>query len=164
MTNTIRLIPILLLAACGASRDMSRLRDATRPYQNLDAAVAAGYPREVADCLVHEHHGAMGYHHVNRALVDNKIEVTKPEILLYERMKDGRYQLNAVEYIIPYRVWPKDSVPPMALGQKLMRVDNLNIWGLHVWLWNKNPEGMFAEFNPRVECPSNNRKVFTPVR
>jgi hypothetical protein len=159
-----KIAPLLLLAACGASHDLDRLRDATRPFQQLDAAVAAGYPRDVADCLIHEHHGAMGYHHVNRALVDAKVEIEKPEILLYERTKAGEYRLNGVEYIVPYRAWPKDSIAPTVLGEKLMRVDNLNIWGLHVWLWNKNPNGLFAEFHPNVECPADNRKVFTPVR
>jgi hypothetical protein len=50
--------------------DIDRLRAATRPFLAIDSAVAAGYPREVPDCLVHEHHGAMGYHHVNRTYVD----------------------------------------------------------------------------------------------
>ena len=51
---------------------LARLRTAIRPFQVLDSAVAAGYPREVAQCLVHEHHGAMGYHHVNRRLLTAK--------------------------------------------------------------------------------------------
>jgi hypothetical protein len=25
-------------------------------------------------------------------------------------------------------------------------------YDLHVWLWKHNPEGMFAQFNPRVSC------------
>jgi hypothetical protein len=25
-------------------------------------------------------------------------------------------------------------------------------YDLHVWLFKKNPRGMFAEFNPRVAC------------
>src|SRR4051812_26738137 len=40
------------------------------------SAVAAGYPRTVADCLVHEHHGAMGYHHVNRAYLSPTLSTT----------------------------------------------------------------------------------------
>lgn len=43
------------------------LRDATRPFNTIDSAVAVGYTRQVRDCLVHEHHGAMGYHHTNPA-------------------------------------------------------------------------------------------------
>ena len=56
---------------------LEQLRDATRPYRSIDSAAAAGYPREVADCLVHEHHGAMGYHHVNRSFVDAKVDLER---------------------------------------------------------------------------------------
>lgn len=142
--------------------DLAVLRSATRPFQNLDAAVAAGYPRDVADCLVHEQHGAMGYHHLNRALVDAKIEIDKPEILLYERRPEGAYRLNGVEYIVPYRAWSRDSAPPVAFGQQLRHEDNLQVWYLHVWAWTDNPDGLFANFNPNVQCPSSASKVFMP--
>jgi hypothetical protein len=142
--------------------DLAMLRAATRPYQNLDSAVAAGYPREVKDCLIHEHHGAMGFHHVNRTYLDTKREVTRPQILLYERLPDNTYRLNAVEFIIPYRLWPRDSVAPMMMGQQMHQEDNLKIWYLHVWAWLNNPDGLFANFNSAVNCPDSTRKVYTP--
>lgn len=141
---------------------ITRLRAATRPYRSIDSAVAAGYPRNVPECLVHEHHGAMGYHHVNSKYVDNKAEVERPEILLYERMPDGAYRLNGVEFIVPYRAWPRDSVAPVLMGQKLKHEDNLKIWYLHVWAWTDNADGVFADFNSAVSCPEGNRKVFKP--
>ena len=141
---------------------LGELRAATRAYQALDSAVAAGYPREVPDCLVHEHHGAMGYHHVNRAYVDDKVDVRKPEILLYERLPSGQYRLNGVEFIVPYRAWARDSVPPVLMGQKLKHEDNLNIWYLHVWAWTQNSDGVFADFNPVVQCAPGTSKVFKP--
>ncbi|MDP9176044.1 MAG: hypothetical protein M3O61_00020 [Gemmatimonadota bacterium] len=141
---------------------LNRLRAATRPFQNLDAAVAAGYPREVADCLVHEHHGAMGFHHVNRSYLDTRRDIERPQILLYERLPDGNYRLNAVEFIIPYRLWPRDSVAPVIMGQRLHHEDNLKFWYLHVWAWLNNPDGVFANFNSAVSCPSSSRKVYTP--
>lgn len=90
----VRLQPAILataiLAACAGqsvvAADIARLRSATRSFQQLDSAVAAGYPRTVADCLVHEHHGAMGYHHLNRNYLTRNIDVDKPQILLYEKM------------------------------------------------------------------------------
>jgi hypothetical protein len=91
---------------------IAKLKAATSAFRQLDSAVAAGYPREVADCLVHEHHGAMGYHHVNRSYLAHDIDAAKPQILLYERMPDNAYKLNAVEFIIPYRLWPRDSIAP----------------------------------------------------
>ena len=141
---------------------IGRLRAATAPFHSLDSAVAAGYPRTVPDCLVHEHHGAMGYHHVNRAYTDAKLEIERPEILLYERRPDGEYHLNGVEFIVPFRAWPRDSVAPVLMGQVLHREDNLQIWYLHVWAWTTNPEGLFANFNPDVACPNGTGKVYKP--
>ena len=142
--------------------DLQRLRAATSRFQSLDSAVVAGYPREVRDCLVHEHHGAMGYHHANRALADARVEVARPEILLFERLKDGRYRLNGVEFIVPYRSWPRDSVPPTVMGQTMKREDNLNFFYLHVWAWTPNSNGLFADFHPDVACADSVRRVFTP--
>ena len=133
---------------------LARVRAATARFTNLDSAVAAGYPREVARCLADPHHGAMGFHHLNRALLDAQIEVERPEILLYERHDDGSYTLNGVEYIIPYSRWPRDSVTPMVLGQPLLRSDDLKLWYRHMWAWNENSAGLFADWNPAVKCPT----------
>lgn len=174
-----RRFPIRLCAllACGAMpigaqnapagsaavvKALDSLRTATRRFQNLDAAAAAGYAREVADCLVHAHHGAMGYHHLNRGLTDARVETERPEILLFERRPDGAYRLNGVEYIVPYRAWPRDSAPPIALGQHMRREDNLQLWYLHAWAFTDNADGVFANFNPAVQCPAGASKVFTP--
>lgn len=141
---------------------LDALRAATRPFMTLDSAVAAGYPPDVPDCLIHEHHGAMGYHHINRDYLDAKAEIGRPEILLYERLADGRYRLNGVEYIVPYRFWPRDSLAPTILGQTMRREDNLNFWYLHVWAWTENPDGLFADFHPAVSCLPGTGKVFKP--
>jgi len=135
-----------------AQADIERLRSATRAFQSLDSAVAKGYPRDVPSCLVHEHHGAMGYHHVNRANFMATPVIERPQILLYERKPDGTYKLNGVEFIVPYSLYSRDSTPPVLFGQKLHHEDNLNIWYLHVWAWTTNPDGIFANFNPTVSC------------
>lgn len=139
---------------------LRRLRAATAPYKNLDAAVAAGYAPTVADCIVDEHHGAMGYHHLNRRYVDGTLDVTKPEFLLYERMPDSSYRLNGAEFIVPYRFWSRDSAAPVLMGQKLHHENNFNYWYLHVWAWTNNTEGVFANMNPDVKCPGGG-KVYT---
>jgi hypothetical protein len=141
---------------------LARLRAATEPFKAVSAAAAAGYARDVAACLVHEHHGAMGYHHNNPALADAKVEIERPEILLYERLADSSYRLNGVEYIVPYRAWPRDSVAPTVMGQKLKHEDNLKIWYLHAWAWTPNSEGVFADFHPDVKCSPSASKVFKP--
>jgi hypothetical protein len=144
------------------TQSITRLRAATRPFHTLDSAVATGYARDVPECLVHEHHGAMGFHHVNRGYVDATVDVERPEILLYERLPGGQYRLNGVEFIVPYRAWPRDSVAPVLMGQQLKREDNLNIWYLHVWAWKKSADGLFSDFNADVRCPEGASKVFRP--
>jgi hypothetical protein len=130
----------------------ARVRAATAPYRTIDSAVAMGYPATVAACLADSVHGAMGYHHVNRGYVDNKLEVERPEILLYERLDDGTYALNAVEYIVPYRVWPADSTPPVIMGRPLAKSEELKLWFMHMWIWRRNAAGLFADWNPAVKC------------
>lgn len=132
---------------------LRQLRAATAAYKNLDTAVAAGYVRTVASCIVDEHHGAMGYHHLNQKYVGGKLDITEPQFLLYERMQDGSYRLNGVEFFIPYRSWPRDSVAPVLMGQKLHHENNFNYWYLHVWAWTDNKDGLFANMNPDVHCP-----------
>ena len=156
------LATVCLTACAGRSTDLARLKSATRSFHQLDSAVAAGYPRTVADCLVHEHHGAMGYHHLNRNHLTRNLEVDKPQILLYEKMPDSTYKLNGVEFIVPYRLWPRDSIAPTLMGRTLHQEDNLKIWYLHVWAWRDNANGVFANFHPDVKCPETARKVYTP--
>jgi len=146
-----------------AADGIRRLRTATDAFHNLDSAVAAGYPREVEACIVHEHHGAMGYHHLNRAYVDGTLVPEHPQFLLYERRPDGSYRLNGAEFVLPYRFYSRDSTPPVFMGQKLAREDNFKYWYLHVWAWTKNPEGLFALFNPDVVCPEGLGQVYHPT-
>ena len=130
----------------------ARARAATAAYRVLDSAVAKGYAASVQQCLSDPTHGAMGYHHINRTYVDRNIEIEKPEILLYERKADGSYGLNGVEYIIPYRVWPKDSVPPKVMGRDMYKSESLQLWYAHMWIWTPNKSGLFADWNPDVKC------------
>jgi hypothetical protein len=134
------------------ARHRAALRAATRDFRSLDAAVAAGYPREVPRCLSSPGDGGMGYHHVNRAFLDDTLELARPEILLYSRTPDGKYRLNGVEYIVPYSVRPPESEPPTIMGQELKRSAPLELWYLHAWVWTENPSGLFADWNPRVVC------------
>jgi hypothetical protein len=135
-----------------------QVRAATAAYRVLDSAVAQGYAADVPKCFSDPTHGAMGYHHLNRAYVDKKVEIDKPEILLYERKADGSYGLNGVEYIIPYRVWPKDSVPPRLMGRDMIQSETLQLWYTHMWIWTPNKAGLFADWNPAVKCPATDGK------
>ena len=131
---------------------LSRVKSAVAAYRVLDSAVAAGYAGNVKQCIDNPPHGAMGYHHVNRALRDDRIELERPEILVYAYDGAGRYKLNGVEYIVPYSARGPDAEPPTVMGQALKRADGLQLWYLHVWLWEPNPNGVFADWNPAVRC------------
>jgi hypothetical protein len=133
---------------------VGRIRRATVAFHSLATAVAAGYAASVPNCIAHSSHGAMGFHHTNRTLLDETLDVDRPEILLYERMPDGAYVLNGVEYIVPYSSRPREAEPPTILGQTLKRADTMELWYLHVWVWNENANGMFADWHPHVECRS----------
>ena len=139
-------------ATASVERDIERARAATAPFKSLDAAVAAGYGRDGGQCLDHPPHGAMGYHHQHDALLDDRIEVERPEILVYERLPNGDYRLNGVEYIVPFSARPETARPPVVMGQPLKSHRGLQIWYLHVWIWTENPSGLFADWNPRVTC------------
>ena len=131
--------------------DLDRVRAATAVYKDIAAAREAGFPNSTPRCLSHPTLGGMGYHYIDRRVVDDKLELERPEILLYARDRDGQDRLTGVEYIIPLSQWTK-SEPPMFFGQTLKRSEELKLWYLHVWAWEENPSGLFADYNPKVKC------------
>ena len=133
-------------------RDVKLVRAATEAFKDIEAAVAAGFPRVVTGCLANDAAGGMGHHHSNRARLDATVEVEKPEILLYSYHPDGSYVLNGVEYIVPFRAWPQDSVPPRVMGRDMIPSESLKLWYLHAWIWTPNAQGLFSDWNPVVTC------------
>jgi len=131
-------------------RDIARARMATAPFRVAAEAIAAGYVA-TTQCVQHPHHGAMGLHFKNPSLRDGTVDVENPEILLYLKMPDGELHLTGVEYVVPLSAWTNDE-PPTLMGQRFKREEKAGIWYLHAWLWEENPAGMFADFNPRLRC------------
>ena len=131
-------------------RDVLKVLHATAKFKTTEAAEAAGYKR-VTDCVEYKPHGAMGYHFQNNALLDTTLDLEHPEVLVYEKMADGTFQLNGVEFLVPISAW-KSTEPPRIMGQALKQADKLGIWYLHVWTWKASPTGLFADWNPDVKC------------
>ena len=131
-------------------RDITTVRDATARFKTTEAAEAAGYKR-VTGCVQHPRAGAMGYHFQNNALLDATLDPEHPEVLVYEKMPNGTFQLNGVEFLVPISAW-KSSEPPHVLGQPLLKADSIGFWFLHVWAWKADPNGLFAPWNPDVKC------------
>jgi len=101
----------------------------------------------------------MEYNYGNTDLFDATVALLQPEVIIYEPQPNGRMQLVGMEYIVPLAAWeaanhdlsdPNDV--PELLGQKFTRHSSLPILKLHIWLWQQNPSGTFADWNPRVSC------------
>jgi hypothetical protein len=131
-------------------RDLARVRAATTAFHDIAVAHAAGFPTAPPACLSATT-GGMGQHYVDRRLLDNQLDVEKPEILLYAPTSAGKLKLVAVEYIVPLSTW-QDTQPPRIFGQSLKRSEELKLWYLHVWAWEQNSAGLFADWNPAVKC------------
>jgi len=145
------------------SKDLAAVRRATAKYHDVQTAIDAGYvPTEV--CISGPGGAAMGYHYVNPALaMDPAISLTSPEVLLYAQSDDG-VRLVGVEYFYAIGApgGPIPDPPPPApylfgrpfdgpmLGHDPEMPPH---YDLHVWVWQANPDGIFAQFNPNITCP-----------
>jgi len=127
-----------------------KVRAANSRFLDVKAATAEGYaPIPCASGITG---GAMGIHYVNgQYLKDDKIDIARPEAVMYEPMADGTLKLVAVEYIT--------SKGPASLEGQLFNFNSApNRYGLgefyelHVWAWKDNPKGVFADMNPTVSC------------
>jgi hypothetical protein len=135
--------------ATGA-RALATLRRATARYHDLNAATADGFVF-LHGCESRPDEGPVGMVYVHPGRLDGVIDPELPEALIYEPRKNGQARLVGVELAIPYAAWT-GARPPEFLGNIFEREDEFGVWGLHVWLWRHNPEGLFAESNPHVSC------------
>jgi hypothetical protein len=128
---------------------------ATAADQDVEVAESAGYAStlDTLGCF-EDPQGGMGVHYVNRALLDDTVDLRRPEALVYELRADGSIAgLVAHEYIVPVDAWTSTR-PPKLAGVPLHRHPTLPLWVLHTWLWKENPSGDFADWNPAVRpCP-----------
>jgi hypothetical protein len=141
--------------------ELREARRATRQFRDVRVAREAGY--EVASpCESDPKYGAMGIHYANKELVaDGKLDITKPEILVYQPTRSGKPRLGAIEYFqvdADQDLATEDDRPflfdmpfdgPMKGHNATMPIH----YDLHVWLYRDNPAGMFAMWNPDVRCP-----------
>lgn len=134
------------------------VRAATHDYRDVNAAISAGYV-STGTCASGPNEGAMGVHYVNEAyLADGEIDVSRPEILVYEP-RNGRLQLAAIEFFVIAEQWDAAHEEPPALDGQLFHYlgapNRLRLpanYQLHVWAWKRNPKGTFADWNPQVSC------------
>ena len=151
------------LVLARSSSAVEAARAATVRYHSLKQAEKAGYGKFYI-CTDNESlDAAMGQHYADATRVDDGIlDVTDPEVLVYEPKDDRGYELVAAEYVQLAASW--DAVhkdPPQLFGRTLTKVPAGNRYGLpefyeiHAWLYRSNPLGMFADWNPTVSCKGN---------
>ena len=131
---------------------VAALRAATARFQSFEAADAAGYSTQILGCMTDPPRGGLGFHFGTASGIDNTENPLEPEVLLYEPQINGRPRLVAVEFILPYEVRPRNGPVPVLFGQPFVPTDDLGLWALHAWVWRHNPSGMFADWNPEVNC------------
>jgi hypothetical protein len=135
-------------------RELREVKRATARYHSLRRARGDGFAAfsldpnnpDVPTCF-DSPDGGMGVHYVRH--IDDVLDPNDPEALVYEVKRNGRVKLVAVEYIVPEEFVDPDE-PPMLFGQMLHHHPSLPVYILHAWIWKANPDGVFADFNPRV--------------
>jgi hypothetical protein len=146
--------PSLEKTGVGDNKDLAALRAATAGFHRFEVAKSAGYTFLFMNmCMVDQSSlqlGGMGYHYVNTELLDASVDVEHPEALLYEPGSNGQLNLVAVEYVIPKAAWTQTD-PPRLFGRDF-KLNAFDLWALHVWVWENNPSGLYADWNPRVSC------------
>jgi hypothetical protein len=141
------------IPAFDALRAIVTIMASTARYHDLNAAIADGFVL-LHPCEVRPGEGPVGIVYVNMdRLLDGRIDPAKVDALVYEpaRLSSGRPKLVAAEFAVPFALWTQPE-PPTFLGQTFQREDEFGVFALHVWVWRHNPEGLFAETNPRVSC------------
>jgi hypothetical protein len=143
------------------AKDLRRAREATRKFRDVRVARDAGYAA-TGECAQDPKYGGMGIHYANEELLaDGELDITKPEILVYQPMPNGKLRLGAVEYFQvdgDQDLATDDDRPDLFHmpfdGPMLGHEPGMPIhYDLHVWLYRDNPAGLFAAWNPRVRCP-----------
>jgi hypothetical protein len=136
---------------------VDKVRAATAQYQDINFALnnnegwVVGTP-----CVSGPNEGAMGVHLINPNRVgDGVLDASQPEALIYEPMAGGAFRLVGVEFIAL-----ASTIAGAATleGHLLNFVDKPNrygldpFWEMHVWAWEDNPNGNFADWNTNVSC------------
>lgn len=123
--------------------------------------------------------GAMGVHYFRPDLLGvngppnprvsgsgTHTDFRQPSILIYEPQRDGSLKLVAVENLVFDKAWTEAGKGAWPTFQGVeynamsddpaTPIDEAHNFephhDLHVWLYRENPNGMFAQFNPAVNC------------
>jgi hypothetical protein len=130
------------------NRELALARKGTAKYHDFDRAEDDGF--QFLACVPGE-----GFEYVNWSLVDCTFDIEHPEALHYIPEGNG-LRLVGVEYVVPVQCTA--TAPEGFTGDHdewEFMAEGLPIWATRAAIWLPNPNGMFAEENPRVPelCP-----------
>jgi hypothetical protein len=151
----------------GSSPLVDKVRQATARFRDINVAIGEGWA-PATPCVSGPNAGAMGVHFVLPARVgDGAVKGNEPEALIYEPLSNGAMRLVGVEFIVIAADWANNNPgggAPAVDGHLMNYVSEPNRYGLpafyelHVWAWEHNPNGNFADWNTKVTC---NKQVAT---
>ena len=142
----------------GAGRALAQLRRSLAPYADVQRALADGFI-PVSECT-ESPEGGMGVHFLNPARAMAPVNASEPALLLYSPTADGGFELIGAEWFQADAdqdlstdgdrpsLWGRPFEGPMTGHSPVMPVH----YDLHVWLFDSNPDGVFAPWNPSVSC------------
>jgi hypothetical protein len=160
ITLTLLSLSLPLVAAADDSALAARVRAATAQYRDINVAIAQGFV-PATPCVSGPDDGAMGVHYVMPSRVTSGVlDAEQPQLLIYEPMHNGALRLVGVEYGVPVAIWnaAHPGVLPSLEGNLLNYLPAPNRFGLpemyylHLWAWEDNPKGTFADWNTHVTC------------
>lgn len=158
---------------------LAALREATAQYHSAHDGYPVLFiapPLTTANgCVSDMAHGGMGFHYARAVdpatgapggIADRTLNYLDPELLVYapkngnsvEPGGDPAYaRLAAFDYFVPFAVWDSLEPPPTSadLGLAIdpaipFQKSRFDGWMFHIWPWENNPDGMFANWNPAV--------------
>jgi hypothetical protein len=161
MTGVLLTLAAPLLVMAAGSPLVEKVREATNQFKDINVALAQGWVQGTP-CVSGPNSGAMGVHFVMPArIAAGVLRADQPEALIYEPVSDGEFRLVGVEFIVLDSIWQNQHPgggPPALDGNLLNLVSAPNryglpaFWEIHVWAWENNPNGSFADWNTRVSC------------
>jgi hypothetical protein len=141
---------------------VKKVRAATRRYKDINVAIEEGWV-PATPCVSGPNSGAMGVHYVlPERIGDGAVRADQPEALIYEPTPGGRARLVGVEFIVIAADWNTQNPDkqPTLEGHLMNLVGEPNryrlpaFYELHVWAWERNDSGSFADWNDAVTCDS----------
>jgi hypothetical protein len=143
---------------------VNEVKESTARFRDVAAAESEGYAL-MFGCVSGPDSGAMGLHYVNLPLVgDAVLDPTRPEIVIYEPLPNGRRRLIGADFLVFKDVWDAahPDTTPQLMGQLLHLFEAPNRFGLpafytlHVWAWKESPTGTFVNWHSDVSCDAFN--------